>query len=769
MPTLVMLAIVLLSAALWHVQKKMQNCIWPLTGLFFIAGMIYYCQEMVLPADDISHYAGQTVIVEGMVDGVPEIHETGIGGRQLKYLINVETVKPLRSTNAVRASGKVRIYVHHKDNDKGKPAAYGNKIAVNGQLLELHGYNNPGQIDITMSLKRQGVTARMSAQAKDVKIVEAHTPFSWRERLNRWQNSIIKAMQEVMPVNDAAIITAMLFGGYEGIDKDVVADFTTTGLIHILSVSGAHMALVAGVVRWFSSRIRLGSLPSAVLAIMAIMIYAVMSGLTPPVIRSALMGLISLLAVMLDRENYAPVALAATALVMLIYQPLLLYDISFQLSLGATAGLVLLYQPTLAALKGWPAWLAGPLAVTVSAQLGVVPFIAWYFNNFSVISFVANIIILPGVELIIILGLAGVFIYTVFPAGGTVIFVLLSLITGGIVMLTALLASVPYSSVYIPSVGPAGSLVFYIVLAWVYGWRPWNIKGPRQLAGQWPKTSMLTAVMIVLLLIVANWYPHPVTVHFIDVGQGDATLVITPLGKAVLIDTGGSFGGSNFDIGERVVAPYLKHYGVTAIEYLILTHGHQDHAGGAAGVASHIKIANIMLAREDYTPAVQALLHGSHKAAIIPAYTGQVFSLDRVVFTIIHTPGGNAKGNTAAAGNEASSVIRVSYGQHSFLITGDLEAKGEEELLTKEIPPCTVLKVGHHGSETSTTLPFLQAVNPSFAVISAGYNNRFGHPHPETLARLTDKQNAIVYRTDKHGAIVFTSDGTTIVADTYVK
>lgn len=766
-PFLAVIALLLILIALWRVHNNCGQSFWPVIGLFFIAGMICYSQNTIVQTDNISHFIGQTVSVEGVVDTVPEITVTDDHTRQVRYVVHVERVKAEQADMALRASGKVRLSIQYKE-DNTKLAAYGERVAVYGKVMELHGYNNPGQIDLTVALKRQNITARMSVQEQAIKVIAPSAAYSWKVALANWQDGIVKALQKVMPVNDAAILTAVLFGGYEGINKKVIDDFATTGLIHILSVSGAHIALVAGLIRWIGSRLRLGSLATVSIAALTIILYAVMSGLTPPVIRSAIMGLISLMAVMLGRESYAPAALAASALGMLVYQPLLIYDISFQLSFGATAGLVFLYQRTVAGMARFPSWSTGALAVTLSAQLGVLPLIAWYFNQFPVISFAANIIILPVVELVIILGLAGVIVYTVIPAVGNIIFVLISLLIGSIMMLTALLASVPYSSVYMPSVGIAGSATYYLILAWVYGWRPLQLPGPYQLIEKWPGVCSFTAVIFIALFLAVTWYPRPLAVHFIDVGQGDATLVITPHGRAVLVDTGGSFGGSNFDIGERVVAPYLKHYGVTGIDYLILTHGHQDHAGGAAGVADDIKVNKVLLAREEYSPAVQALLRTKPAIAVIPAYTGQSFQLDDVVFRVDQAGGDGGISGPGPTGNEVSSVIRISYGQHSFLITGDLEASGEALLLAKGVPACTVLKVGHHGAKTSTTVPFLQALSPGFAVISAGYGNRFGHPHPDTLKRLAEMRT-VVYRTDKQGAIVFKSDGKNIEVETYIK
>lgn len=765
-PMLIAMAILLLFIALWRVIHNYQRAIWPIISLFFIVGMIYSNQDRIMPADDISHYIGQTVKITGIIDAIPEVSQTAVQGNQVRYSVSVENVELRQAGPSISASGRVRVYVHYKDTVK--PAAYGDKIAVYGKLRELHGYNNPGQIDNTLALNREGIKARMSVQEHNSKVLTSNKGYSWRVALANWQAEIIRALQKVMPVNDAAILTAVLFGGYQGINKNVIADFAATGLIHILSVSGAHIALVAGLIRWLGSQMRLGTWTTTVVAILAIVFYAIMSGLTPPVVRSMIMGIISLLAVLIQRDSYAPAALAVTALGMLVYQPLLLYDISFQLSFAATAGLVFLYQRIFEYLSKLPSWLAGPLAVTLSAQLGVLPIIAWYFNSFSLISFVANILVLPIVEIVIILGLAGIILYVFVPTVGNVVFVVSSLLIGIVVMLTALLAAVPCSSVYIPSIGLPGSTVYYLLLAWFFGWRPLSVPGPKRLVRQYPKICIITVFFVVALMAAYIWYPRPLSVHFIDVGQGDATLIVTPRGKAVVVDTGGSISGSSFDIGERVVAPYLKHYGVTTVDYLILTHGHQDHAGGAAGVATNVRVNKIMLPREEYSQAVQALIQTKQASDIIPTYTGQTFLLDGVTFSIDHAVGENDSGKIVS-GNEVSSVVRISYGQHSFLITGDLDAKGEEMLLANNgVKSCTVLKVGHHGSKTSTTVPFLEAVNPDYAVISVGYANRFGHPHPETVKRLLDR-NTVIYRTDTHGAIIFTSDGKKIEVNTYIK
>lgn len=244
-------------------------------------------------------------------------------------------------------------------------------------------------------------------------------------------------------------------------------------------------------------------------------------------------------------------------------------------------------------------------------------------------------------------------------------------------------------------------------------------------------------------------------------GQGDSALIITPERKSILIDTGGLKG--NFNTGERIVMPVLRYLGIKKLDVLMLSHGHLDHAGGAARLAELIPIDMVLFPLEKPCPEVEALLYNTkNKAKQKNMFPGQKIYLRNCIIEVLDAPYTITK---TVSGNETSAIVRISYGTNSIVFTGDATAEAEQRAALKNIN-AQVLKVSHHGSTSSSDLEFLQAVNPFVAIISVGSNNTFGHPAPEVLARL--KQLKIkTYRTDKLGTVKVAFDGSSYACYSY--
>jgi len=597
-------------AAVYNRLRARGSSRWLLAALYlagFAAGVLRLGWVNQLPSDSLLHRLGETVRIRGIVSEPPRIAAGPAGEWSVRYRVRADSLKSAAANELPQpVKGGVALTVRQ---DRPIPAAgAGDSIFITGKLHALHSYNNPGQPNRRAALAAQGIDARMSVVPGSFRVSRHAESDSLLERLARWRDQMRQTLLLAMPGTDAALIMGMLFGGYDGIDRQTVREFAATGIVHILSVSGAHIALLAGAVFWLAGRLRLRQEIAAAIAAVTMIGYGFLSGFSAPVIRSVIMGLICMTALALDRRASAKRALALAVLGMLIYQPYNLFDISFQLSIGCTAGLLYLQPVLLAWLRrGLPEPVAQATAATLAAQLAVIPFLAWYFGTFPLISLLANLLVAPLLEAVILLGLLATLMAGALEPLAHVMFVGVSLLLGSAVELNRFLCRLPGGTLLLPAIGVAGSAVYYAMLLWACGFaEKWGL-GPGRLWRWSVKNLALSSGAAFLFVLLLGWLvlrPGPLQVHFIDVGQGDATLIITPNRRVVLVDTGGALGAQNdFDVGERVVVPYLRHYGVSRVDWLILTHNHQDHAGGAAAVAAFVGVQQAVLHQDEPIPA----------------------------------------------------------------------------------------------------------------------------------------------------------------------
>ncbi|SHK43831.1 competence protein ComEC [Selenomonas ruminantium] len=733
--------------------------------VFFLLGMLRFIAVDSLPENDISHFARETVRVEGILREEPRLGEDGQGGQKQRYLIDVTRIKK-QGCDWQKGSGGLYIYAHSQE----APAVQiGDKICATGKVRSPYGYQNPGQIDTKLLLKSQGITASLSAGKQGIKVTGMDTA-SFRRQLVEIRRHYRERMERVMPKADAAAIFAMLFGGYDGIKSELVEAFTAVGIVHILSVSGSHISLLAAVMAALGTLLRLPKGVTAVLVVSIIVVYSLLAGAVPPVIRSAIMGALAFVALALDRERDARRILLLTGLVMLMISPLLLFHISFQLSFLATAGLLYLAPVWQKYMRehGCNQYMAAGLAITLAAQLATLPILAWYFNQLSISSLLANLVVVPLVELMIVIGLFAGVIAFILPFVGGVIFACDSLLLGIVTELTAKIAALPFSQVWIPSLNFGWSALYYALL----GLFLLNAEQRARVA-VWLKQSkqpLGIGVLVLLVFLVSMRLAKPgeLQVHFIDVGQGDAALIITPHGHAFMFDCGGTRDGA-FDLGAKVDVPYLLHYGVLKLDDVFLSHAHEDHAAGCGSILKKIPVAQVITADEGVTAYARSMKLGDNDPLLHKFHVGRQgehLVVDGVTIEVLFAP--PLQDGDNKTGNEASNVYRVSYGKASFLFTGDLTREKEAQLLSEGIDPAsTVLKIGHHGSDTSSSPEFLQAVKPAYGVFCVGADNSFGHPKPEVVRRFA-QQGIKTYRTDEDGAVVFYTDGEGLRVEKYV-
>lgn len=762
----------------WSVRRASRQ-VWPaFLLLVFILGFGRMQASLSLPDDDISHFAGQELKVEGRLAEEPQLKEHSDGSISIRYCLQAAKVRK-SGEEAQKASGRLHVYARMSAGIENNLPQIGDVLIAHGFLRLPHGFHNPGQIDTELLLRSQGITATLIAGKGSVTIktlpadeVAACTRIL--RQLAAVREHYLSSMKQVMPKEDAAAIFAMLFGGYQGLSPQLLEAFTTTGIVHILSVSGSHISLLAAVMAWLGTLFRLPGMVKALLVVLAIVIYSLLAGMVPPVIRSALMGGLTFMALALEREKDAGRLLVLTGLFMLLLSPLLIFHISFQLSFAATAGLLYVAP----AVRDWlkahhvPGSLSAGLAITFAAQAATLPILAWYFNQLSLSSFLANLVIVPIVEIIIIIGIGAGLLAFMLPGLGGIIYALDSLLLGLVYELARWLAALPGSQIWIPALNWPVAAFYYAVLALLVLEEPWRQRIISWLMAR--KTYLLVGCVVFLAFGMGyRWSQSDnLTLAAIDCGQGDALLLRTPHGRYILFDSGGERNGNErgaFNTGERVILPYLRHYGVDELAAIFLTHAHADHAGGSGAVLRNMPVGVVYTADEGRAAYALSMGLGSNSPLLQKLHSAQegaFLEVDGVRIEVVYAPKLSASG--AEAGNEASNVYRIAYGNASFLITGDLTKENEKRILEKGSNiRSTVLKVGHHGSNTSSSAEFLQAVAPRYAVICVGANNDFGHPKAEVLERLQSTGIEIL-RTDRDGEIKFCTDGKSISVAKYV-
>ncbi|WP_231036130.1 DNA internalization-related competence protein ComEC/Rec2 [Pectinatus sottacetonis] len=739
------IVIILFILSFYGTIKKNKYTFLIIILLFFTIGLERCLLYQDIPTDNISMLIGRQQEITGIVQDEPQIHKDAVGFYHITYKMSA------LSSNGKTTSGGYYLYVRQKILPT---ASIGDKIALTGKICKLSSYKNPGRIDTIATARQQNIFAAVTAHS-NMKITKLDIlPFA--KKMAEIRENIRASMKKIMPNADAAAIFAMLFGGYAGIDPDLLDSFTTTGIVHILSVSGSHITLLAGTIIGFGQIFHLKKWLIFIILSFIIIVYSFLSGMVPPVVRSASMGILSYAALTFGRESHSRYLLTLAGLFMLIFSPGLLFDVSFQLSFAATAGLLygapffrklLCFMPPFAAL---------PLSITLSAQLFCLPFLSWYFHTISLSSLLANIVAVPIVDGIIILALSAIILNIFFPFLSSIILIICSLLLGFVHETTKFLSILPASSVYLPYLTLPGSLLYYIAFL-ILLYKPYRVFCIN-------KIKMHSLIFSIFLCILTTIFiynilkPHELTIHFIDVGQGDAALIITPHQKTVMIDTGGNPRG-DYDLGKRVDIPYLYHYGVTSLDYIFLSHIDSDHAKGAGSIIQKLPVKNVFIGHENRIQYA-ALWHIPPQSDImnkvIPVTTGQTFIVDDVKFTVLYAGKPQNKDTT----NETSVVIKVTYKNFSALFTGDSPAEEEKTLVKQNTADlsCTVLKVAHHGSNTSSNMLFLTKVHPRWSVISVGADNKYGHPDINVLKRL-HAVGSKIYRTDKNGAVVFSTDG----------
>ena len=701
----------------------------------------------------------------------PEVRESATHVR-----LSVSRIDP-EETGWREVSGDVLLFVPRYPEYK-----YGDVFRVTGELATPPQF---GDFDYKGYLEHQGIYATMLYP--EIEVLATGQGFKPLEWIYSLRHSLAESIAEVMPEPQAAITQGILLGIRYNIPSDVRYDFTTTGTAHLLAISGLHLSIMAGILLsigiWLFGKKRFIYIW---LALGIIWLYAILTGLHPPVVRGAIMASLFLSAELLGRQRTAITSLAFAAAVMVGIDPPILFDAAFQLSFVAIAGLIFITPPlrelgrrlvgaTLGE-KGVGVSLANIVSdgfsVTLGATIAVWPLIAHYFGVVSFVGPLATFLALPALPAIIIIGAAAGLVGLAFVPIAQGIGWIAWLFNSYMLFIVGGFAALPLSSLEVGRFSPAFIAVYYcvlVIIVWLVRGRGWGERAKSWLRSGTSRSSQLIyrlpwrwvipPLVIVAVLTSAAAITMPddeLHVSFLDVGQGDAILIQRG-SQQVLIDGGGSPQTLVLELGERM--PFWDR----TIELVVLTHPHDDHLSGLVEVLERYRVEQVLYPDLEYDSSLyeqwEELIEEKNIASM-PAQAGQEIDLgDGVTMTVLHPPATLLEG-TGSDINNNSAVLRLDTGRVNFLFTGDIEREAEFRIIAggSELD-CTVLKVGHSGSATSTSDDFLAAASPQLAVISVG-ENPYGHPHDEVVAKLEEnlgEEN--VFRTDEQGTIEFITDG----------
>jgi competence protein ComEC len=706
-----------------------------------------------------------------------------------------------------------RISVKMADHEKFQ-LSYGQRVEAAASVRSPRNFGNPAAFDYAGYLAAQHIYWTGSASSTtDIRVLGGECgikPMKWLYDVRTWALGRLAEMYADDP-HTAGLLQATLLGETSGVERRWTSDFRVTGTYHALVISGQHVSVLAFTLLLILRAVRVRRVHALGIATVVSWLYALISGFSSPVVRAAGGFTVFLLASYFFRKTRILNVLAVVGIIYLICDPDQLFDPSFQLSFLSAAAIAAFAIPVMQRIteplrdavhrldqrrydpqvemraarwrvefrllaetvRIWTglsdnasmflvtksvafiAFLLDTIIVSACVQFGLALPMISYFHRLSLTGLSANIIVIPLLSLVVPMGFA-----TLISGWHW-----LAAITGFLLKLSEGVAGwhaaiepawrVAAFPLWI-SVAFAASLLLLTI----------SIRGQRLVS-----LALACSLALFGCLLFQPWRPllkrGALEITAIDVGQGDSVFVAFPDGETMLVDAGGFPGAERMkrkpqtDIGEDVVSPYLWSRRIHKLDYAVLTHGHSDHMGGLPAILDNFHPKALWIGAEPETPEWRTVEEharaGRVRIVSLHRQTDRPIKLGGTEIRVLAPAPDYVEGETAQ--NNDSLVLEITYGNKRVILTGDAERQSEAEMIqSADLRPVTLLKVGHHGSRTSSTEGFLDEIRPQFAFISDGYMNQFHHPHPDVLQRFAD-HHIPVLRTDKQGLVSFITDG----------
>lgn len=650
--------------------------------------------------------------------------------------------------------------------DKKINLEYGDIIKCKGNFQKGEKARNYGGSNYNSYLKTQKIYGIFNS--KKVKLISKDIDIFYIA--NNISNKIEEKIDLLLNETEENLCKGLILGKTQEIEESIKENFRIVNISHILAISGLHVTYIVMLITIISQRI-IGKKYGTVFVIVVLIFYMFLVGFTPSIVRACIMGILVNLAFLVHRKNNFWNSLALSLLLILINNPYSILNIGLQLSYLATIGIVGFSRKIRKKIDNFKFLknnlvirknnkiqtlvnkIKDNLSVMFSAQILILPIMIYNFNiigtYFIISNLLVSVIIGTTIFLSILLITSSFIFFPISKIFSHILTILLQLL-----IIISNISKLPFSKIYIPTPSILSIILYYVTiyilnfLDNVYSKESDSYYRIRNLIAIFKyrirKNRLRVEKLIIatfVLMIIMNILPKNLKVHFIDVGQGDSTFIVTPHNKTILIDGGGSL-NKNFDVGEKTLVPYILDRGYTKIDYIFVSHFDFDHVGGILSILEELKVGKIIIGKqfensENYEKMIK--IARKKKIEIIQADKENDIVIDEVKFNIIWPDKENIiKENSL---NNNSLVMKMIYKNFSMLFTGDIEEIAERKIIdtykdNSDILKSDVLKTAHHGSKTSSINEFLKLVKPKIALIGVGKTNTFGHPNIEVLERL---------------------------------
>jgi competence protein ComEC len=743
---------------------------------------------------------GQTITVKGSID-------SDIEARTNRIIFNLAAESIENEEGNYPVKGQIQV-VYAPADFLAEPEEfkfqYRDEIEIKGSVYQPSEVTVPGVFDSRKYLQQQGVAgqiyvrdlSRITPIARDYR-----TGYFFNRTIISLRHKILTVISRSLPEPEASILAGILLGIRTTLPAGIKDAFTNAGVIHVMAVSGSNIGFLVIIFLWFFRRVFVPQKIAALITIIIIFIFTFITGAPPSAMRAAVMATFALVAVILDRDKNFYHSLAIACLVVLLIDPLDLFNVGFQLSFGATLGILYLTPKIQQILTFKPRWLVniipyfstkilsglprspaierlrglnpgnfsnssgqarlnpsgfnrsalqanfadtkfGIIAMSMAAQIGVFPLCIYYFNKVSLIGVLTNIAVIPAVGIIMTIGFITFAVSFLGSIPVMVISWLNGLLIDGLVEIIKFSASLPYAYVHLGTPSFLFIAIFFLFAGWL---------GQLKTLKQVKVFALVLALVIVTSFSVSRMIKNDLlTVTFLDVGQGEAIFLEFPDHSNMLVDGGGTL-NSNFNIGERVLLPFLWHKGVSKVDRLVLTHPHYNHLDGLLEVLKSMPVRQVFTNGENYNSSeyeqfLELIAEKHIPLEILKAPLDK--DLSRSVNWQVLNPVQLEEDGADMSIDNNSLVSRFSYGSFSLLLTGDIGAGIQDSLSAQNIKS-TILEMPGHGRVEKSQRFFLK-VSPACVIISAKSPVKNG---------IKDLANSSVYSTADYGTIILTTDG----------